>query len=389
MLEDDLGGLQTGPDARDAVSRVIAWFEASGVDIAELIALGQLEQIGGWQTTLKLKNDDGTDRFETVNQAKWSISPAWESGPTWPLVAPAPTMNVKYGAKREKPVPDGWRTVAVLPDIQAPFVDWDAVDVALSILAAVRPDVVVLVGDNLDFAGLSRFRQMPGFASSAQAGVDMMAWLCAQVRSTIGPDAEIHWIEGNHEARLPNMILDNAAGAYGLRRARLPDEDVNRPVLTVANLCRLEDFGVEYHQGYPGAQVWFQPITDAHPVRVTHGRFTSRTAAKRYLDEGATTIFGHVHSREWEERRLADGRIIHAMSPGALCLVDGSVPGVVTSYDEDGAPLRQPVNWQQGIVVGHGDGDTFVPEMVSIDAGRAIYGGRTFDASGVFAEHYR
>jgi hypothetical protein len=38
--------------------------------------------------------------------------------------------------------------------------------------------------------------------------------LCAQVRDA-APNAQIIWLAGNHEERIPNYLLDNAAAAFG------------------------------------------------------------------------------------------------------------------------------------------------------------------------------
>lgn len=363
------------PDRVTALHRLAEILERSGIDLADLDDVGRIDKIEGgtWETAIKLRDaETGEERIETVRQerAGWVVSPSWDTGPQWPLIQPGPTFDVSY---REPSgtgsIPEGWRTLVCLPDIQAPFQDERAMDVALEIVARVSPDAVVLHGDNLDLAELSRFRQHPSFAGGAQAAIDRMTLFCAELRAAAGPDAEIVWIEGNHEARLEHYVLDNAASAFGLSRGKLPDEDPQRPVLSVAELCRLTESGVTYLEGYPANPYWFQPN-----VRVVHGHYTGQNAHSKYLAEGVTTVWGHTHSRMWADKVLADGRRIYGLSPGCLCDVNGSVPGTMTGYGEDG-PKRQPVNWDQGVLIGYGNGTDFRPEMVPIVDGRAVFRG--------------
>ncbi|WP_218571937.1 hypothetical protein, partial [Pseudomonas sp. SZ57] len=67
------------------------------------------------------------------------------------------------------------------------------------------------------------------------------------------PEAEVTLIEGNHDRRLQKSILRNAKAAFGLKRANDPE---SWPVLSVPNLLRLDDLGVEYVEGYPAGEKW-------------------------------------------------------------------------------------------------------------------------------------
>ncbi|MGB1224870.1 MAG: metallophosphoesterase [Mycobacterium sp.] len=354
--------------------------EDSGVDLDNLIDVGRIDKISGgtWTTGMKVRDADGNESIEYAEQSRagWVISPSWEDGPKWPVLQPGPTFNVQYqkpsgtGNDDIKPS-DGWRSIVCLPDMQAPFHCERAADIALEIVGEIQPNVVVLHGDNLDLESMSRFRQHPSFAGGAQLAIDYMTLFCAELRSAAGPDAEIVWIQGNHEQRLENYALDNAAASFGLKKGKHPNKEwKDRPNLSVPELCELDESGVTYLEGYPANHYWFQDN-----VRIVHGHYTGQSAHTKYLAEGVTTVFGHTHHRIWAEKVLADGRLIHAISPGALCSVDGTVPGQMTGYDFDG-PVRQPVNWQQGVLVGYGDGDQFIPEMVPIRGGRAMFRGR-------------
>lgn len=369
---------------RASVDRLAELLEARGLDVTEVVeamettGAGARLSAGTWTTGMKMVDADGNPTIEYAEQSRagWQldIPSEWADGPQWELIQRGPEF--KIGATKRPPstTPEGWRSIVCLPDIQAPFQDERALDVALQIVALESPDVIVMHGDNIDAPELSRFRQHPSFAAATQHAIDRMTLFCAELRATAGPDCEIVWIQGNHEARLQHYVLDNAAAAYGISRGKLPDEDPQRPVLAVPELCRLEESGVEYLAGYPANTYWFQPN-----VRVIHGTYTGKAAAGKYLAEGVTSIWGHTHHANWSHATLADGRRIYALSAGALCAVDGSVPGTLTGYDFDG-PIRQPVNWDQGVVVGRGDGDQFWPELVPIVEGVAVFRGERLTA---------
>jgi hypothetical protein len=133
-----------------------------------------------------------------------------------------------------------------------PTHDEAAMSVALKVIRAARPSKVVMVGDNLDLPELGKYRLSPAFQLTTQATIDRGGRMAAEVRAA-APNAEIVWLAGNHEERLPNYILDNARASFGIKQALEPE---GWPVLSVPHLCRLDDYGVTYMPGYPAADYW-------------------------------------------------------------------------------------------------------------------------------------
>ena len=154
---------------------------------------------------------------------------------------------------------------------------------------------------------------------------------------------------GNHEERMVNYLLDNAAAAFALRQGSRPD---GWPVLSVPFLCRLDETNIEYLEGYPANDFWIN-----ERLRVIHGDRvkSSGSTAHVYLNEHKTSvIYGHIHRREWAERTFVkfDGaKTIMAATPGCLAKVDGAVPSTKGGLDLHGRPLTVVENWQQGIGV--------------------------------------
>jgi metallophosphoesterase superfamily enzyme len=151
--------------------------------------------------------------------------------PAWPVIQQGKKYALPATKATKTPQRD-YAVAVVLPDMQLgyfrthnnalePIHDEQALDVALQIVKASKPDQIVLVGDNLDLCEFGKYRYTPAFARTTQAAIDRASQLCAQLRK-LAPDARIVWIAGNHEERLGNFILDGAGAAFGLRRGLTP-----------------------------------------------------------------------------------------------------------------------------------------------------------------------
>lgn len=328
------------------------------------------------------------------------MSPKWDSGPEWPVVVRGPKYNIPKSKTRIKKTKE-WQTAVILPDIQMgyykkslelnaelePIHDEKAISIALKLIEEMNPDRVVMLGDNLDFAEFGKFLTAPTFKQLTQATVDRATLLCAQIRAA-APQAEITWIAGNHEARLSKYVQMNAEAAFGLTRGKLNEElRENWPVLSVPNLCRMDEFGIDYLPGYPES---FLAINENLIIR--HGdRVTSNgsTTTKYLNDAHKSVIYGHIHRVEVAYRtRISDAgpRTIMAASPGCLCRIDGAVPSTKSGADEFGRPLMQGAeNWQQGLALiqyqpkGVGE-EWFNYEQMWIYNGRGIFRGIEYAA---------
>lgn len=342
--------------------------DRSGIDIEDI---SRVQKVNVWQGFIK--NDEG--EAEVVDLAGISLIPRWADGPEWPVVQRGPAVKLPPFKKAAAPKGSGWETCVVLPDIQMgyfrtasgmePTHDENAITVALSIVRAAKPGLVVLVGDNLDLPEMGKYRLSPPFAQTTQATIDRATTFCAQVRAA-APEARIVWLAGNHEERMPNYIMDNAMACFGLRKGNEPE---SWPVMSVPYLCRMDEYEIEYKPGYPASEVWIN-----ERLRVIHGDKVASNAstAHKYLGvEKTSVIYGHIHRREWAERTRIDHdgpRTIMAASPGCLARIDGAVPSTKQGLDLDGRPLTRYEDWQSGLAVVQyepGDG-RFVYEQVAI-----------------------
>lgn len=355
---------------------------AKGIDLADLDD-ASVRKVGFWQAMHK--DDDGNAIITDL--ARIELAPAWDDGPAWPVVQPGPRPKAPAKAKA-KAAGKGWRTAVILPDIQAgyyrtpngdlePIHDERAIAVALAVIADEQPAVVVLNGDNLDADEWGKYRTSPVFQQTTQATVDRLTLFAEQLRAA-APSAEIVWLEGNHEARLPNLILDNARAAFGLRRGR---EVQGWPVLSLPHLCHFDASGIRYVSGYPANEHWLNDN-----LRVIHGHKVKSggSTAHAYLDDArVSTVFGHVHRRELAQRtrHTRNGpRTVTAVSFGCLCRLDGVVPSTKGGIDVHGQPVRTTEDWQNGVgVIRFQPGDGLhVVEHIEILNGWAMHKGKEY-----------
>lgn len=382
-LNEEINKLNTDAKRKEQLGKIAELLERKGIDAADI---GQVKRISIYQSLTK--NADG--EAELHDLAAIQFSPSWEDGPEWPVIQPG--KPVKIPASTVKPaVVNGWRKCVVLPDIQIgyfrnaqdelePTHDEQALSIAIALIKEIKPSLIVMVGDNIDAPEFGKYRLSPAFQRTMQASIDRATLLCAELRA-VAPEAEIVWLAGNHEERLPNYLMDNAVAAFGLRQGNKPQ---SWPVLSVPFLCRMDETNIDYRAGYPASNVWInQRLRVIHGDKVASGGST----AHKYLGtEKTSVLYGHIHRREWAERTRDDwdgSRTIMAATPGCLCRTDGAIPSTKGGTDLDGRPLYRSEDWQQGIgVVTFEDGDgRFVYEQIAIHNGWAHYRGKDYEAT--------
>jgi predicted phosphodiesterase len=351
------------------------------IDLSEI---GDIKKVSIYQQVTK----DEMGETSIHDLAAIQFSPSWESGPEWPLVDRGPAIQVQK-TKTKSVKTTGYKTAVIFPDIQIgyfrnqagnlePTHDEKAVDIALSITKDLNPNLVVLLGDNLDLPEMGKYVTYPSYAQTTQATIDRATTLCAQIR-TAAPNAKVIWLAGNHEERMPKFIVQNAAAAYGLRKGNTPD---SWPVLSVPYLCRMDEFDIEYRPGYPAADFWINK-----KLRIIHGDRVKSSGSTAHVYLGAektSVIYGHIHRMEqaFKTREDYDGpRTIMAASPGCLARIDGAIPSTRGGVDLDGRPITRYENWQQGLAVvsyedkGH---HKFIYHNIPIYNGWTMFGGKEY-----------
>lgn len=375
-LSDDLGT----PPAKATLGKIAELLNRNNIDVEEV---GSIKRVSLYQSLTK--NDLG--QAEVHDLMGIQFNPKWSEGPEWPVVQPGPSIKLPV-RKVIQSNTEGYKVAVILPDMQIgyyrnadgslePTHDEEALSISMAIIKKLRPDRIIMVGDNLDFPEFGKYRLSPAYAITTQASIDRATTLCAELRAA-APEAVIDWISGNHEERLVNFILDNAKVSFGLRRGNTPD---SWPCLSVPYLCRFNDYGVNYVAGYPAGQVWIN-----QRLKVIHGnkvRSNGSTAHAYLNDSKVSVIYGHIHRREWAERSREDwdgAKTIMAASPGTLARCDGAVPSTKGGIDLDGRPMTIVEDWQQGLaVVSYEDGEgAFWYEQIPIHNKTAFFRGKVY-----------
>jgi hypothetical protein len=365
--------------ARRAIGKLAELLDRQGISPEDI---GKVARVNAWQGFYKNADGDAV----TQDMVGISFSPKFAEGPDWPVIQQAkPTRPRKPTATSNALRFDGGtHTHVILPDPQIgfrhhsdgtlePFHDESAMAVALAITKFVKPDHIVNLGDFLDLPEQStKFRKEAAFARTTQMSLDRAHEFLAQQVEAGHAHTKISLLEGNHDVRLKNYVIDNALAAFGLRQANMPE---SWPVMSVQNLLRLDELGVDYYEGYPQGIVWLN-----ENLACIHG--VNLKPEKTLAEEDASQIHGHTHSiyRKSRTRRSYSGRkTITVSSPGCLCRVDGGVPSTKSATAQDGKTVTSVEDWQQGlsVVETYPDG-TWSMEQVEINDGVAHYRGRTF-----------
>jgi hypothetical protein len=374
--------------ARDRIGKLADLLDKNGIPIEEI---GRVEKVRIGTYQMLTKDNEGEAQIHDLEVASLVLAPKWADGPKWPVIQQAARVKFTPVKPPAKLASAYGKTCVVLPDPQIgyrldpktgsldPFHDERAMSVALQAIAMLQPDLIINLGDFLDFANFGKYVQEPAFAHTVQPALDRAHKFLMEQKAA-APSAHIVLFEGNHDRRLQNSTIQNAASAFGLQRANVPEE---WPVLSVPFLLRLEEIDVEYIDAYPAGRYWINDRLNAtHGHIVRSGGSTARAVSD---DERVSQVFGHIHRIEMHYKTVNvrdGGRTNFAFSPGCLCRIDGAVPSVKGSTDAFGRPIVSYENWQQGFaVITYQDGDApFALEHAYIHEGFCLFRGQPITA---------
>jgi hypothetical protein len=373
-------------DVRGQIRTVDQLLDAAGIDREEWEPYQP--EVRKWDVILKLRDGDYdlvrvVPSFYVGAKIRAIMPRAFE-----PVVQPVEISGVTYAGKgkKAKAKKDVIRRALILNDPQigfrrrmhmselSPFHDRRVIDLALQVAESEQIDHISFGGDWGDYSEWSsKYLPEPEFFWTTQPALIEQAYWFARFRAA-QPDAEMKLLEGNHDARLMNLIVANMRQAYRLKAV---DELSLPPSLSVPRLLALHQLGIEYVGGYPDTGYWLNKnvfVTHGDVVRSAPGA-TAGEVAKR---QAFTTIFGHIHRRELVARRMktSDGDLIYsAFCPGCACHIDGRVPGSSSSQQ-----------WQQGFAVVEytEDSENIIP--IAVQDGRMMYNGKVWSARDVDGE---
>jgi hypothetical protein len=358
----------------------------------------QHEDVGRVVTGKGIKTLEGLLKEAKVDLTEWVVTKKvinkWDGMgkggdpvPLWQVkawLARRPSFFVKEVkpispvAKRPLRSEQAQEVALIIPDSQhgyrrrrdgslEPLHDRLACDLALQAAEFLNPDKIILLGDMLDLAPWStKFSTDPALRFTTQASLVELHWWISSMRSAC-PDAEIVYMEGNHEHRILRAITDNADEIVHLR----PANDLEgAPALSVERLLGLDGLAVDYHGPY-GASYWLWD-----QVRIHHGNVVrpkgGATVTAMLNNSAHSQIVGHIHRREYACKTIqgsGGNKIIEAMSPGCLCRLDGAVPHAAGS---------SVLDWQQGLGVVYKNVDMVHMNVLPIVNNQMVIHGKVF-----------
>jgi hypothetical protein len=359
--------------------------ERSGIELDGIQQINAV-RVGTYQQLTK--DAEGEAHIHDLNVANVTYTPI-AKGSDRDFIRQAPPSIIRPAKKLPKRFRG--RTAAILPDMQVayrqyengeldPIHDEQAIDVALQVVRHASPDLIVLLGDNLDLPSFGRYEPENSFQRTTQKAIDYMHTLLATIRAS-APEAEIVYLAGNHEARLKKYIMRHAMNVAGLRQANMPQE---WSVLSIPFLLRAAELDVKYLDAYPAHRYWINDRLKAiHGDSVRSGGSTAAAYANR---EDTSTVFGHVHRIESHMRTIGTSKgakFVVAASFGCLSRIDGAVPSYGSATDDTEQPVTHWENWQNGLgIIHYSPGDSpFAIDSVHIDntnGHKAYFDGKTF-----------
>lgn len=236
------------------------------------------------------------------------------------------------------------KTWVLLSDLQIPWQDKKAVELALTFAEEIQPHGVVLNGDIVDCYDLSDFDKNPKRDFSQEGEIRESGELMERLAKVT---KERWYIQGNHEDRLRRTLWRNPKLAH-------------IPHLQFENL--LPTRGVRVPTQLYGGVLKLGRLLVTHGSSVSkHSGWSARAHFEKY---GQSVLIGHTHRQGMYVKTNARGTH-YSYEGGCLCRLD---PEYITHPD-----------WQHGFsVVRVEDNGQFSVQLIPILNRTLYYGGDRF-----------
>lgn len=269
-------------------------------------------------------------------------------------------------------------TALILGDVQIPCHDPLALEVATQIGEDLKPDILGINGDWVEWRYLSTHyppRDIDNFCKTIGEETKSARELLETLTKRVKPKKRKFFNEGNHEWRLFRALakIPQVLELMGI-------EEVAK-ALSVEAVLGLKGLGYEYSGEYP-AGTWLFNRQPQNNVFVHHSYVTRKKAgyaAHHEIDTRlCSTITGHGERLACVWRRGLDRRLF-AAEGGNLSILGEPKRG---QGIYGSVPFNQPefMDRQQGFLVVTLDGNEIYPEPVPIHHGKAVFRGKVYKA---------
>lgn len=258
--------------------------------------------------------------------------------------------------------------IAIVPDLHCGDVDQRAVLLAGIIIADIKPDRIIFLGDLLDSGWASSYPQ----DQASLKGVlkrEVAEWVdVARLLHSAAPDAKMEAIPGNHDYR----IIKGFRWAHPEFHAY---DDLDLPhVLEIDPEGKLADCNIQWHDNPAAIFLASKHFVVTHGVRIAKhsGGSGMLELAEEWWTSGCS---GHTH-------RL--GQVFRTTHSGVYCWTEC---GHLSKRRPKYAAINKvaPMNWQQGMAIMYAGAKEFrVPDLIPFwfkrGKLRARYGDKEYEA---------
>lgn len=216
-------------------------------------------------------------------------------------------FNIPESSQEEKKVyklPIACNKILLISDLHIPYHDIDAITAALGHGKKEKVNTIIINGDLVDFARISRFEPDPT-ARDTKHELDTTRAFLISLRKAF-PTQKIIWIKGNHDERLEKYLFSKCVELFG------------DPYFHLEERLQLASLNIELIDGYTVVRAG--KLNILHGDKLIRGVFAPVNAARGvFIRAKANTIIAHVHTvSEHSEGDLNGGRV-GCWSMGCLC----------------------------------------------------------------------
>lgn len=191
--------------------------------------------------------------------------------------------------------------VLILADVHIPYHDPKALDAAVQHGKKNKANTVLLLGDALDFHGISKFEESPEkrkLSKELTKYREFFAWLRQEF-----PKARIILKEGNHEERYDDFMIRKAYELLGIEDFSLP------------KVLDLEKRGIEHVNERRKIMLGKLMAVHGHELKLSSGQLPAKNLFNKMT---CNAIAGHIHKTSSSTTTTGLGHRITTQTIGTL-----------------------------------------------------------------------
>lgn len=201
-------------------------------------------------------------------------------------------------------LPKACNNVLVISDLHIPYHDIDAITIALDYGKKHKVNTILILGDLIDNAQISKFERDLRKRSVKQEFEATKQFLI-QLRKAF-PLANIFWAKGNHCIRWEKFLMNKVQEIW------------DDPYFQLEQRLRLNEQRVTLIDDK--VLIKIGKLTAAHGHHIFKGVFVPVSPARgAYMKAKQSMIVGHLHRASHHPEITADGEVISCWSTGCLC----------------------------------------------------------------------